>query len=281
MSTDITSYISASLEEKRAYAQTLSSAGDLLPDSFLGQIKNPETGLMERRIVPGKILMIAETGAMLGIHPMAAIQGIDVIEGHPTIKPSLMSALVRDRGFRLRSWLTGTIEGGDIAAHATLVRPDDPEFTYESTWTPFDAIRAGKVDSYEADGDGIWRIKARSEKDKPLPWEAFTKRLLRWRVIGDVCSEGAEDVLLGVHYMPDELTPNVTVDGGVLQVAEAPSAPARPWKADIAAAKTKDDLLDIRSQAMAAGEWSDTLQTELLTRIGMLNRDDSAGGDPE
>lgn len=271
MSTDITSYANASLDEKRAYAQMLSAAGDLLPASFYGQVKNQDTGMMERRIMPGKILMIAETGAMLGIHPMAAIQGIDVIEGNPTIKPSLMSALVRERGFKLRSWLTGTIEGGDIAAHATLVRPDDPDFTYESTWTPFDAIRAGKVDSYEPDEHNVWHVKARSQNGLPLPWEAFTKRLLRWRTIGDVCSEGAEDVLLGVHYMPDELTSNVTADGEVVRVEER-REPSEDWRMAIDDATTKDDLQAIVTRAQAAGEYDDKLRTAVLARAGMLSR---------
>ncbi len=267
MSTDIAPYVNASLEEKRAYAQMLSAAGDLLPRAFLGQVKNPETGMMEQRMLPGKILMIAETGAMLGIHPMAAIQGIDVIEGNPTIKPSLMSALVRERGFQLHSWLTGTIEGGDIAAHATLVRPDDPDFTYESTWTPFDAIRAGKVTSYEPDTEGVWHVRARSKSDEPMPWETFTKRMLRWRAIGDVCSEGAEDVLLGVHYMPDELTNRVSEAGEYLPV---PSEPSEPWEALINAAETVDAMVKIKKRA--GDEWDDRLNTLMLARAGMLHR---------
>ena len=271
MSTDVTPYINASLEEKRLYAQMLSSAGDFLPRAFVGPVKNPETGMMEQRVLPGKILMIAEMGAMLGIHPMAALQGVDVIEGNPTIKPALMSALVRERGFTLRSWTTGTIEGGDIAAHATLVRPDDPEFTYESTWTPFDAIRAGKVDSYEPDGNGVWHIRARSEKDKPLPWEAFTKRMLRWRVIGDVCTEGAEDILLGIHYMPDELV-DLVDDEGRAVITTLPATPSEDWIQQIEAAARKEDLVALRQRAEAANEWTDELQTTLLARAGMLTR---------
>lgn len=267
MSTDITPYINASLDQKREYAQMLSSAGDLLPRAFLGQVKNSETGLMEQRMLPGKILMIAETGAMLGIHPMAAIQGIDVIDGNPTIKPSLMSALVRERGFQLRSWLTGTIEGGDIAAHATLVRPDDPDFTYESTWTPFDAIRASKVGSYVPDGEGVWHILARSKNDEPMPWEAFTKRMLRWRAIGDVCSEGAEDVLLGVHYMPDELTNRVTDAGEYLPV---PSEPSEDWEGLVNAAETVDEMVAIKNRA--GDEWDDRLNTLMLARGGAMRR---------
>lgn len=268
MSTDITPYVNASLEEKRAYAQMLSAAGDLLPKAFLGQVRNADTGNMEQRMLPGKILMIAETGAMLGIHPMAAIQGIDVIEGNPTIKPSLMSALVRERGMQLRSWITGTIEGGDIAAHATLVRPDDPEFTYKSTWTPFDAIRAGKVDSYQPDDKGVWHVRARSKSDSALPWEAFTKRMLRWRVIGDVCSEGAEDVLLGVHYMPDELTDNVTAEGNYVQV---PSVPTEDWEAQVKAADSVEAMLDVKTRAGA--EWDDRLNTLMLSRAGEFRRE--------
>ncbi len=268
MSTDITPYVNASLEEKRAYAQMLSAAGDLLPRAFLGQVKNPETGQMEQRMLPGKILMIAETGAMLGIHPMAAIQGIDVIDGNPTIKPSLMSALVRERGFQLRSWLTGTIEGGDIAAHATLIRPDDPDFTYESTWTPFDAIRAGKVQEYSLDAETeTWHVKARSKAGEAMPWEAFTKRMLRWRAIGDVCSEGAEDVLLGVHYMPDELTDRVTEAGEYMPV---PSEPTEDWEGLVNEAATPEAMVAVKNRA--GDEWTDKLNTLMLARAGSMRR---------
>ena len=270
MSTDITPYVNASLDEKRAYAQMLSAAGDLLPRAFMGNIKNPDTGLMEQRMMPGKILMIAETGAMLGIHPMAAIQGIDVVEGNPTIKPSLMSALVREKGFTLRSWTTGTIEGGDIAAHASLVRPDDPDFTYESTWTPYDGIRAGRVDSYLPDNNGVWHVKARSKDDKALPWEAYTKRLLRWRAIGDVCTEGAEDVLLGIHYMPDELTTNITADGDVVQ---GDIEPTEDWLALIAAEGTRDGLFALAKRIESLGEYTDEIRTAVLKKVGGLKRE--------
>lgn len=45
-----------------------------------------------------KIVTIAAMGEQLGISPIAAINGIDVIQGRPSIKPQLMLALIRKSG---------------------------------------------------------------------------------------------------------------------------------------------------------------------------------------
>ena len=280
MSTDITPYRNASLEEKRQYVQTLAQAGELLPKSLWANVRNAETGLMENRPSPGKVMLIVETGVMLGLHPMAALQGIDVIEGHPTLKPALMTALIRKAEFSLRIQETGTVGGGDIACTATLIRPDDPDFPYTSTWTPADALLAGLIDSYTQGPDGVWVLLARDKDSKPKPWEKWTKRMLRWRAVGDVGSAGAEDVLMGMHYTPEELGADVDQEGGMLALP-ASTEPVEDWEALIAAAATKDELLDIGRRATAAGQYPDALRTQVLTKIGMLSRAEEPSAEPE
>ncbi|SFN66831.1 hypothetical protein [Mycetocola miduiensis] len=277
MSTDITPYRNASLDEKYRYARALAEAGDLLPKGLWANVRNAETGLMENRPSPGKVMLVAETGAMLGIHPMAALQGIDVIEGNPTIKPSLMTALVREAGHTLRIKKTGTIEGGDIAVTATLIRSDDPDFTYESTWEPKDAIRAGLIDSYKPNAEGVWQVRARSQNDNIKPWEAYTPAMLRWRAVGDVVREGAEDVLLGVHYTAEELTSGPTDAGEMVQVT---AAPAEDWAALIAAATTKTELTAIANRARAAEQFTDAIRTLVLARSGMIHRGETPAEEP-
>lgn len=270
MSTDITTYRNASLDEKRAYANTLAAAGELLPKGLWANVRNETTGLMENHPSAGKVLLLVETGLMLGLHPMAALQGIDVIEGHPTLKPALMTAIIRQAGFSLRISETGTVRGGDISCTVTLIRPDDPDFPYTSTWTPDDAILAGLVDSYTEGNDGVWTIRARDKNGEAKPWEKYTKRLLRWRAVGDVGSAGAEDVLMGMHYTPEELGAEIDQDGGLLQIPATASEPTEDWSTLISEATTKDALADIKKRA--GSEWTDVLNTKLLTHYGMLNR---------
>lgn len=268
MSNEITAYRDASLDEKRAYVQTLASAGELLPKGLWANVKNPETGLMENRPSPGKVMLIVETGVMLGLHPMAALQGIEVIEGKPTLKPALMSALIREAGHILRIEQTGTVAGGDLMVTTTGIRSDDPDHPYVYSWTPFDAIPAGLIDSYTPNSSGIWQVRARSKDGKVLPWEAYTARMCRWRSLSDVGTAGFEDVLMGMHYTPDELGAIVNADGEVVHVIDAD--PSEDWAAAIAEATSKNELAAIKTRA--GGEWNDRLNTAMLTRFGMLSR---------
>src|SRR3954454_4478080 len=128
MSTDLV-YSTASLSERKEYAQAIARAGDLLPKGLLEEATD-DNGRTYMRPSAGKVLLIAETGNMLGIHPIAALNGVNVIEGKPTISPALMSALVRRAGHKLRVTTAGTIEGGDFQASATLIRADDPHHPY-------------------------------------------------------------------------------------------------------------------------------------------------------
>ena len=72
---------------KIQYAKLLAESG-LLPASYRKQ--------------PANILYAVEYGELLGLPAIAAITGIHVIEGKPSISAGLISALVRRAGHRLR-----------------------------------------------------------------------------------------------------------------------------------------------------------------------------------
>jgi hypothetical protein len=276
MSTDLTTYVRASLAEKRDYVKTIAQAGELLPKGLWSNVRNPDTNLMENRPSPGKVMLVVETGIMLGVHPMAALQGIDVIEGHPTIKPALMSALIRQAGHSLRIRQTGSVRTGDLAVTVTLIRKDDPEFPYEYTWTPFDAVDAGLLDSYQQDAQGVWKPRARSKDGNPLPWELYTARLCRWRALSDAASAGGEDVLMGLHYTAEELGAPVDAEGAPLEAPAAPLAPSRDWVAAVKECTTHDEVEAVLTDAVAAGELTDVVRTAALTRHGMIGREETA-----
>ena len=77
----------SSLQSKITYADHLAQAG-LLPAAYRGK--------------PANLLLVMEQAEALGIPTMAAINGVHVIDGKPTISAGLMSALVRRAGHKLR-----------------------------------------------------------------------------------------------------------------------------------------------------------------------------------
>lgn len=198
-------YAAATLDERQRYAMSLAKAVYLLPASV-------KAGSAEE--TAARVLLIAETGAMLGVHPLAALNGVHVIEGKPTISPGLMSGVVRAAGHRLRVKVEGS--GDSLVATATLIRADDPEFPFEARWTMQRATAAGLTGKQN--------------------WRKYPEAMLKARAIAEVCREAAEDVLMGVKYTPEELDAEVTAEGEVVEAkfepsSSAPSAPHAPQEA--------------------------------------------------
>lgn len=212
MSTEVESYRNMPMAGKWEYAGRLSAAEDLLPASFYGQVRNPNTGAMERKILPGKVFLVIEYGAMLGVPPVAAINGIHVIEGKPSMSAAMMSGLVRRAGHKLRIRQSGTVAGGDYSATAILIRGDDPDEEIVATWTPQRAVIAELLTSYEPDTKGRYRAVSRSQRGNALNWEKYTENMCKWRAISEVCRLGADDVFMGAAYTPDELGEIQTVE---------------------------------------------------------------------
>jgi hypothetical protein len=208
--TDITPYAAEPLDERIKYAQVLARAS-LIPKSLWDSNRNDENGrLVLGGPSVGNVLLVMEHGAMLGLHPMAAINGIYIIEGKASMSANLMSAVVRAKGFKLRVVTEGDW-GPGFKATASIVRPDDPDFTYSVTWTEAKAKRA------ELTG-----------KDN---WKKYPEAMAKARAISEVIREGATDALNGLVYTPEEIGANVNESGdyepenvGDLTPATAPPA---------------------------------------------------------
>ena len=166
--TDIALRAPAELAEKIEYAKFLAAA-DLLPKAYQGK--------------PANLLYAIEYGAMLGLPPMAAVVGIHVIDGRPTMSAGLMAAKVREAGHKVRVEATG--EGDQARARCQITRKDDQGFTYSATWTMDRAKTAGLL------GKTNWR-------QHPI-------QMLKNRAISEACRDACQEVLLGIHYTPDEL----------------------------------------------------------------------------
>jgi hypothetical protein len=195
MSTDIavvdSAYAQSSLEERKAYASAISGAGELVPPGFRNRDGSPN---------PAKLLLAFEYGAMLGIHPMASVKGINVIDGQTSASPALMTGLVRRAGHKLRIDKTGSWKEGTFTATVTLIRSDDPQHPFTSMW---DADRAKQA--------GL--LPASSPR---ASWARYPQNMCVWRAVSEACREGAEDVLFGLHYTPEELGAEVNDAGEVI-----------------------------------------------------------------
>lgn len=197
MGNALVAFEQAPLEVRAQYAEALAKS-NLLPESYRQQ--------------PANVLVAIELGASLGLAPMTAINGINVIKGKPTLSASLMAALVRRAGCTLRVNVTG--QGQQAEAVATLIRPDDKEFTFEARWNWARAQQAGLTGSRN--------------------WQAYPASMMKARAISEVCREGAADFLSGVVYTDEEL---MTPAGAPL-----PAGPATVQVAGVEAVEVGDRL---------------------------------------
>lgn len=258
MSTAVVAYDAAPLQDRVAYANTLAAAGDLIPRG----LRDPQTG---KPSAP-KILLVMETGSMLGLHPMASLQTIDVVEGRAALSAKLQKALITKAGHKVEIIKTGSIPGGDYSVTVNATRADNGDF-HSSTWDIPRAIRAGSVDSYKPNAQGVWEVRARSTKGAAKPWEAYAESLPVWRAISDIGREGFGDVLFGL-YSTEELRDGMPVDD-----RPKSTEPTKDWAALIDAAATKEDLDALKIELRETGEGTDDLRTQWLTRSGEMDRE--------
>lgn len=256
MSSDVAIY-NASVPDRMRYASALAEAS-LLPPAY--------------RAKPANVLLALEYGAALGIAPMAAIQGIHVIEGKPTASAGLIGALVRKAGHRLR------VTGDDQRAVCEIVRGDDPDFTFRSEWT-MDRARAAGLTGKQV-------------------WKNYPAAMLKARAITEAARDACPEALSGVNYTAEELgddspaeafptTVEVvteTSDGAGSPITPgdsaslpAPSEPAiedavvvEDWPTLIADATTVDEVRAIWRQIGEAGAMTEDLRDALNDRARVI-----------
>lgn len=192
---------SRTLMAKIQYAKALADSG-LLPALY--------------RKNPANVLYAVEYGDMLRLPAMAAINGIHVIEGKPSASAGLISALVRRAGHKLR------VRGNAKQAVCQIIRSDDPDFTYEVTWT----LHANSDDNPSAEAAKLLGKEV---------WQKYPASMLKSRAITQCARDACEEALYGLHYTPEELGAEVDEEGvvfGEIVPEGAGSAPASaddPW----------------------------------------------------
>lgn len=186
-------YNPAVLSGQMEYAKAM-AASDLLPRQYQGK--------------PANLLWAISYGQTLGVAPLTAVQSIHVISGKPTASADLIAGLVRRAGHKLR------ISGNDRTATAQIIRADDPEFTFEATWT-IERAQTAKL----------------TGKDT---WKSFPAAMLKARAITEVARAACSEILQGTIYTPEELGANVGADGEpieapVQQLHRVQPGDADPW----------------------------------------------------
>ena len=164
--TDLVPVARPSLDSRITYAKAL-AVSDLLPRAYQGK--------------PANVLLAIEYGDALGLAPIAAIQGVHIVDGKPTASAQLIGALVRRAGHRLRVVVNET----GTAAKATIIRSDDPDFEFTSVWTMERAQAAGLT------GKGTWK--------------QYPAAMLKARAITEVARDACPEALWGVAYTAEEL----------------------------------------------------------------------------
>jgi len=165
------------LAEQITYAKYL-AASNLLPKDLRDQ--------------PANLLLILGHAQALGIHPTAAIQGIAIINGKPTLSAQLMAGLARARGHKLR------VEADNQTAIAKLIRADDPDYEHVFTFDMADAERAGLTSSTN--------------------WQKYPQAMLRARATSGIIRAACPEALAGITHTPDELEPGIIIDGDTGEV---------------------------------------------------------------
>jgi hypothetical protein len=137
-----------------------------------GALKNARGLLPESLKSEGEIVAVLLAGQELGLMPMAALRGLQVVRGKVIISYDTMVALLRRAGYRIE-WLHGD------ATKATLKLTAPDNSTHVETW---DEARAKKA--------GLWGKGT---------WAQYPDTMLRARCVSSAARAFAGDVLAGVY----------------------------------------------------------------------------------
>lgn len=244
--------------EAWAYAKALAAAA-ATPKAYRGK--------------PADVFLIMQAAVALDVPVFAALAGVNVVEGKAEAGAELMLSLIHRAGHRAR-------HGGDRReAWCEITRADDPDYTYRETFDLYDAEQAELCEIVDYDKG---RVKARSKPtsysagNQPLPWEKYTRVMLRWRAISLAASFACPEVLMGVRYVNGEV--GGPIDGTTLQtaevsyaqtsdvdddqaVAEAPqTVPERPDVVDATDEQPTLDATPTESLSFDAEQWGAQLE---------------------
>lgn len=230
----------ADLDQALRLADALSQS-DLVPRALYGK--------------PANVLHVLMTGQQMGLHWAESIRVIySPGQGQIGLRGQFLLSRVRQAGHRY------TITDGDGECTFKLTRGDTGE-EFESTFTIEDAIQGGLA-TRKSDGT----IVALSRDGKPLPWQSWTRRMLRWRAVSDCVGFGAPECLLGFEVEGAEAPADAQPEVVLQPQSSAPPAPdareAAPGDGQAAQAQQLSELDRRMQENLAAVEEAEVVEPE-------------------
>ena len=202
---------------------------------------------------PANLMYAAEYADALGVSRIHVLTSIAVINGRPSPSADLMASMVRKHGHRLR------VRGDDTYATVELIRKDDPDFTFTAHW---DEAKARKA--------GLWGNRG--------PWTQYPGAMLRARAISEVVRMGAQDVMAGGIYTPEELGATVDADGVPVESERvdqpAPTSRTRPQ----VARSNRDAAMQALQPEPAVADMGDDELAAIVERIEQSTDKDELRG---
>lgn len=164
-----------SVGDQMQYAKMLAGSS-IIPDSY--------------RNNPANILVAEGFGQSMGLSAAESLYRITVIKGKPTASAELIASNVRRAGHRLRV----RKDRAKQTATVQIVRADDPDFTFESTWD-MDRARQAQL----------------AGKDN---WKKYPLAMLTARAITECARDACPEALYGVVYTGEEMGASRTDEQG-------------------------------------------------------------------
>ncbi len=152
-----------------------------LPDAWLLAGHLAASRLIPSISTPEAALAIILTGRELGIPAMAALRGIHIIEGKPSLSAQMLQALVLN---------------SKKAKFFDIIESTNTRAVYETHRVG--SARPMKLDYTIEDAQRQKLIK------KDGNWEKIPRTMLRWRVVAELARAVYPDVTMGL-YIPEEL----------------------------------------------------------------------------
>lgn len=147
-------------------------------------------------------------GRELGLAEMTSLQEINMIDGKPSPSASVLTALIRQAGHRVRpAKLT------DKEAVAVAERLDDDGNVVEAFEFTF-----------------TWAMAERAKLTNKNNWKGYPEAMLWWRAVAQAARIMFPEVLLSLKYLPDELEsgdwvePPTDTDGHLILPEDANTA---------------------------------------------------------
>ena len=216
--------------DKSDFDTIRAQAADLVKSGFLPQaIKTPE-----------QAVAIILTGRELGVPPMTALNGINVIQGKPTISPQLMLGLI-ERSGQLEDIRIENLEDG---VQVTMKRRGRSPHTEVFGAAEAHAMGLLTKDNYKK--------------------QAFT--MFKWRAVSACARIAFPDVLLGV-YTHEEMNPDALVNEAG-EIANVP-APVQVRSASITIENVIDaEVEDVKPKKKPKVKKDDDEKAKLIAKCG-------------